>query len=134
MSSFIILHQDKYYYNAEFDCYNLCRGAQNPEGVARLMECVIASYNDENAQAISDKKHIDDYGWSQDMIDMRNEVRRLTRENPVRDLYGGLPDDISSMISNAISEPLNGNEWYSVRESIADAVQKGVDSANSQLS
>ena len=65
---------------------------------------------------------------------MRNEVRRLTRENPVRDLYGGLPDDISSMISNAISEPLNGNEWYSVRESIADAVQKGVDSANSQLS
>ena len=125
---------DKYYYNAEFDCYNLCSGAQNPEGVARLMECVIASYNDENAQAISDKKHIDDYGWSQDMIDMRNEVRRLTRENPVRDLYGGLPDDISSMISNAISEPLNGNEWYSVRESIADAVQKGVDSANSQLS
>ena len=38
---------DKYYYNAEIDCYNLCKGAQNPEGVARLMECVIASYNDE---------------------------------------------------------------------------------------
>ncbi|MGN1136044.1 MAG: carbohydrate ABC transporter substrate-binding protein [Oscillospiraceae bacterium] len=125
---------DKYYYNAEIDCYNLCVGAGNPEGVARLMECIIASYSDENAQAISDQKHIDDFGWTDEMIEMRNEVRRLTKENPVRDIYGGLPNDISTIISDAISQPLNGTDWYSVRESITDAVDAGIEEANAKIS
>lgn len=124
---------DKYYYNAEIDCYNLCVGAGNPEGVARLMECVIASYSDENAQAINDQKHKDDYGWSDEMIEMRNEVRRLTQENPVRDIYGGLSNDVSKIISDAINQPLGGTDWYSVRESVNDVVNNGVDEVNEQI-
>ena len=125
---------DKYYYNAEIDCYNLCMGAGNPEGVARLMECVIASYSDENAIAINDQKHKDDFGWTDEMIEMRNEVLRLTQENPVRDVYGGLPDDISSVISESIGKPLNGEDWYQTRESINDFVSLQIDQINSQLS
>lgn len=124
---------DKYYYNAELDCYNLCMGAGNPEGVVRLMECIIASYDDENAQAISDQKNKDDYGWTDEMIEMRNEVRRLTRENPVKDIYGGLPTDTANMISDAINQPLNGNDWYTVRQSVADAVNSGIEDANKQI-
>ncbi|MCM1060201.1 MAG: carbohydrate ABC transporter substrate-binding protein [Eubacterium sp.] len=124
---------DKYYYNAELDCYNLCQGAGNPEGVIKLMECVIASYDDENAQAISDKKHIDDYGWSQEMIDMRNEVRRLTQENPVRDIRDGLTSDLSSLIGDAVGQPILGTDWYSVRESNADAINIQIDEINRQI-
>ena len=121
---------DKYYYNAEFDCYNLCKGAQNPEGVARLMECVIASYSDENAIEISNEKHKNDFGWTDEMLEMKREVKRLTTENPVRDIYGGMPSETSSIISDAINQPIQGGDWYSVRESITEAVDLSVQEVN----
>lgn len=124
---------DKYYYNAEIDCYNLCKGAGNPEGVARLMECVIASYYDENAQQISNEKHKSDYGWSDEMLEMKAEVKRITTENPVRDIYGGLPSETSNVISDAINQPLQGNDWYSVRDSVYDTVDVGINDANDQI-
>ena len=124
---------DKYYYNAEIDCYNLCKGAGNPEGVARLMECVIASYYDENAQQISNEKHKSDYGWSDEMLEMKAEVKCITVENPVRDIYGGLPTETANIISDAINQPLQGNDWYSVRDSVYDTVEVGVNDANDQI-
>ena len=124
---------DKYYYNAEIDCYNLCKGAQNPEGVARLMECVIASYNDESAIKISDEKHKNDYGWSDEMVEMKHEVHRLTSENPVRDIYGGLPSDYSTLLSDSINQAINGTDWYSTRDSIVDTVNTGLEEINAQI-
>ncbi|MGN0695247.1 MAG: ABC transporter substrate-binding protein [Oscillospiraceae bacterium] len=125
---------DKYYYNAEIDCYNLCKGAGNPEGTVRFMECIIASYYDENARQISNDKHISDYGWTEEMLEMKEEVRTLTVENPVRDIYGGLPTDTANMISDAINQPIQGSDWYSVRDSIASAVDTCVDEVNGQIS
>lgn len=124
---------DKYYYKAELDCYNLCKGAQNPEGVARLMECVIASYYDENAQLIGDEKHKSDYGWSDEMIEMKHEVKRLTAENPVIDVYGGLPTDYANLISDCINKPIQGEDWYSVRDSANDVIEFGVDEVNAAV-
>lgn len=124
---------DKYYYNAEIDCYNLCKGAGNPEGVARLMECIIASYSDENSIQISNEKHKSDYGWTDEMIEMKDEVKRLTVANPVRDIYGGLPTETSTLVSDAINQPLQGNDWYSVRDSVYDAIDLGVNDANDQI-
>ena len=124
---------DKYYYNAGLDGYNLCSGAGNPEGAARLMECVIASYDDENAVKISDDKHKEDYGWTDEMIEMKKEVERLTNENPIADVYGGLPKDTADIVGNLINQPLTGTDWYTARESIFDAVQVGVDDVNGQI-
>ncbi|MGN0666510.1 MAG: carbohydrate ABC transporter substrate-binding protein [Huintestinicola sp.] len=124
---------DKYYYNAEIDCYNLCKGAGNPEGVARLMECIIASYDDENSRQISNEKHKSDYGWTDEMLEMKDEVKRLTVENPVRDIYGGLPSDTANLVSDAINQPLQGNDWYSVRDTSFDAIDMGINDANDQI-
>jgi len=124
---------DKYYYNAGIDCYNLCTGAGNPEGAARLMECVIASYDDENAVRINEEKHKNDFGWTDEMIEMKKEVERLTNENPIADIYGGLPKDTADIVGNLINQPLTGTDWYTARESIFDAVQVGVDDVNSQI-
>jgi len=124
---------DKYYYNAGIDCYNLCTGAGNPEGAARLMECVIASYDDENAVRINEEKHKNDFGWTDEMIEMKKEVERLAEENPIADVYGGLPKDTADIIGNLINQPLTGTDWYTARESVFDAVQVGVDDVNSQI-
>ncbi|MBQ2824476.1 MAG: extracellular solute-binding protein [Oscillospiraceae bacterium] len=124
---------DKYYYNAELDCYNLCVGAQNPEGVIKLMECVIAAHSDPDAQEIDNEKHKADYGWTDEMIEMRAEVERLTQENPVRDVYGGLSSDLSSLISDSINQPIQGTDWYTVKESIYDTVELQIEEINGQL-
>lgn len=124
---------DKYYYNAEFDSYNLCKGAGNPDGVARLMECIIASYYDENAIAINNEKMKSDYGWSDEMIEMKEEVHRLTIENPVRDMYNGLSDDAATIIGDAVSKPIYGTDWYSTRDSVNDMVNTYVDEINAQI-
>ena len=124
---------DKYYYNAEFDCYNLCVGAQNPEGVARLIECVIASYYDENTIRINEDKLRNDYGWADEMIEMKKEVARLTQENPVRDVYGGLSTDLSQIIGDSFNMPLQGTDWYTVRESVNDTVESMIGEINAQI-
>ena len=124
---------DAYYLPAGLEAYMLCKGAQNPEGVARLMECVIASYNDENAIRISDEKHKNDYGWSDEMVEMKHEVHRLTSENPVRDIYGGLTSDYSALLGDSINKAINGTDWYSTRDSIIDTVNTGLEEINAQI-
>lgn len=126
-------HDPKYYYNAGIDGYNLCAGAGNPEGTARLMECLIASYDDENAVKINEDKHKADFGWTDEMIEMKREIDRLAAENPIADIYGGLPKDTADMLGNLVNQPLTGTDWYSGRESMFDAVQIGVDEVNAQI-
>lgn len=124
---------DKYYYNAEIDCYNLCMGAGNPEGTVRLMECVIASYSDENAQAISNQKRKDDYGWTDEMLEMKAEVLKITQANPMRDIFNGLPTDAANLVNNAVNQPITGTDWYSVKESVYDSVDAQINDVNEQL-
>ncbi|MGN0691458.1 MAG: hypothetical protein ACI4K7_03820 [Oscillospiraceae bacterium] len=38
------------------------------------------------------------------------------------------------MISNAINQPIQGSDWYSVRDSIASAVDSCVEEVNGQIS
>lgn len=38
---------------------------------------------------------------------------------------------LTSVLS--INQPLGGTDWYSVRESVNDAVNKGVDEVNKQI-
>lgn len=97
------------------------------------MECVIASYNDENAIRISDEKHKNDYGWSDEMVEMKHEVHRLTSENPVRDIYGGLTSDYSALFGDSINQAINGTDWYSTRDSIVDTVNTGLEEINAQI-
>lgn len=104
---------DEYYLHAGLDAYMLCKGSQNPEGVARFMECIIASYSDESTKAINIDKMKNDYGWSDEMIEMESTIAEMTAEHPVCDLLNGIPTDASSIITSGdtgINAPLGGKE------------------------
>lgn len=45
---------DEYSNNTKLECYDLCRRANNPAGAVQLIECLIASYNDESIAAKSE--------------------------------------------------------------------------------
>lgn len=127
---------DEYYLHAGIDAYMLCKGAQNPEGVARFMECIIASYSDENTKAINTEKMKNDYGWSDEMIEMEATIAEMTAEHPVYDLMNGIPSEVSSIVTsgdNGINAPLNGKEWYPVRDAIVDVVSGELDNFNSAI-
>ena len=127
---------DEYYLHAGIDAYMLCKGAQNPEGVARFMECIIASYSDENTKAINTEKMKNDYGWSDEMIEMEATIAEMTAEHPVYDLMNGIPSEVSSIVTsgdNGINAPLNGKEWYPVRDAIVDVVSGELDNFNNAI-
>lgn len=127
---------DKYYLPAGLDAYMLCKGAQNPEGVARFMECIIAASYDEGAREIADNKLRNDYGWTDEMIEMRYKVSELTAENPMYSIHTGCPTDMYNMLDSGeygIRAAFYGHDWPSVRESLAEAVTVLIDEFNQSL-
>lgn len=126
------------YQAAVAEGYVLCKGATNPEGVARFAECTILAVNDPATIAITDRKTMDDSKWSQDLIDRVKEFNRLAREYPVVDLASGCSTDIASYTTEGggqvgIRAAFHGTDWASNRESIADPIIMLVDEVNTEL-
>lgn len=127
---------DKYYLPAGLDAYMLCKGAQNPEGVARFMECIIASSYDEGAIEIADQKRRDDYGWTDEMIEMRYKIDELTAENPMYSIHTGCPTDMYNILDSGeygIRAAFYGHDWPSVRESLGEAIDVLTEEFNESL-
>ncbi len=118
--------------------YALCKGAQNPQGVALFAECQILGSNDESAIAISDRKAMDDYGWSQELIDKNKAINEIARQYPVVDLAAGCSTDIASLTTDGgdqigLRAALHGVDWATNREAIADTVIMLVDEVDQNV-
>ena len=127
---------DKYYVPAGIEAYLLCKGAQNPEGVMRFMECIMTANADERTQQINLEKNRNDYGWTDEMIAMQDKIIEMTRENPVYDLHAGVQLDLYNLLDSGetgIRAAFYGGDWIAVRESISDAVDLYVEEFNSQM-
>ena len=127
---------DKYYMPAAMEKtgFLMCKGGQNPEGVIKFCECLIASYNDEKAYEITDKLAMNDYGWTQEMVDMLHEVNEKTNEAPVYDFYNGISEDLKTILDSGdgtgMRSPARGVAWSEVRLAAEESVQMMVDEFN----
>lgn len=127
---------DKYYLPAGLEAYMLCRGAQNPEGVMRFMECILAANSDDRTKQIAVEKMKTDYGWTDEMIEMNDKITKLTRENPVYDLHNGSPTDLYDLVDSGdygIRAAFAGVEWSTVRDELIGAVEIYIEEFNDQL-
>ena len=118
--------------------YALCKGAQNPAGVALFAECQILGSNDESAIAISDRKAMDDYGWSQELVDKNKAINEIARQYPVVDLAAGCSTDIASLTTDGgdtigLRAALHGVDWATNREAIAETVIMLVDEVDQNV-
>ena len=118
--------------------YALCKGAQNPAGVALFAECQILGSNDESAIAISDRKAMDDYGWSQELVDKNKAINEIARQYPIVDLAAGCSTDIASLTTDGgdtigLRAALHGVDWATNREAIADTVIMLVDEVDQNV-
>ncbi|MDE5859561.1 MAG: extracellular solute-binding protein, partial [Oscillospiraceae bacterium] len=126
---------DNYYLPAGLEAYMLCKGAQNPEGVLRFMECILAANSDDRTKEIALEKRRNDYGWTEEMIEMYDKITQMTRENPVYDLHSGCPTDLYNLIDSGetgIRAAFAGLDWATVRESLVDATDIYIEEFNAQ--
>lgn len=123
---------DKYYQPASLNGYVMVKGGDNPEGVVRFVESKrFTLLNDEIGQ-ISINQFKNDYGWSDEMIEMKNEAERLTKENPVFDFYKGVSSDVEALIDSGeygIRASLNGIPWSETLDSSYDTVNQLIEDA-----
>lgn len=124
---------DKYYLPGSLEGYLMCKGAQNPEGVVKFLECTLTVARDEELNALNKQKIIDDYGWREDMADMMYKVNDMTRENPVFELYAGTSNDIKSLLDTAKTAASGGTEWNTTVETYSDTIDMLVDEINQKL-
>lgn len=116
------------------DGYLLCKGAANPEGVARFAECGIVAGMEEDTDEIGREKIKKDYGWTDEMLDHYDECCRLAREYPVYELGSGVSSDFNSIVTSyATYEPFRGGSYASLREETADTAEVLLAEANDFL-
>lgn len=115
--------------------FTLCKGASNPEGVARFAECCIAASISEDTIRITNEKRKKDFGWTDSMIEQYNECVRAAKENPYYDFSFGISDDFYSAIPNTvINGSFNGEDPASLKDMVRDVGNLLVDEFNGELS
>ena len=126
---------DEYYIPARVTGYMLVSGAPNPDGVACYLYCEAAAVGSEEADKITHDQYINEYGWTEDMWEMRNTIYDMLKEHPCFDFYTGISATMTDALDNPIKDSYHQNNisWIQTREEVYDRVQAEVDKANEKL-
>lgn len=122
---------DEYYLSTGFETYMFVSGGSNPEGVARYLDCKRFVHLDEATKAIADNQFKADYGWTQEMLDMKDSMQELAEKNPVIDISNGVSQDCGTLLNDALRQTARGTPWNETYESIYATVEKYLDKINS---
>lgn len=127
---------DTYYMSSRVDGYNLCKGAPNPEGFAAYMDCLMAAKND--AKEIYKNTLINDYKWSEEMYEMREETYRLAAEHPVFNFANGISAEMDSAYEGLSQGTMitGGDQktWTEIRGEYEKQVDFLIKEANTKIS
>ena len=122
---------DEYYIPTGFESYMFVKGGSNPEGVARYLDCKRFTHLDEDTKSVADKQFIDDYGWTQEMLDMKDSMQELAEENPVIDISNGVSEDCGVLLNDSLRLTSRGTPWNETYEAIYATVDKYLENINS---
>lgn len=127
---------DKYYVSTGVQGYLLCKNAPNPEGFAAYMNCLRVS--NEETQNIGEEQLKDEYGWTDEMIEMRKTIYDLARTNPVYDFEYGVTAELSTLMDTVNQATMvTGGGATTWTECVAEnekAVDYLINEANSNIS
>lgn len=121
---------DEYYVPTGLEAYMFVSGGSNPEGVARYLDCKRFILVDKDTRKIADDQMQADYGWTDEMVEMKNSMQELAEDNPVIDLSKGVSKDCGDLLDSSLRNTTRGVPWSETYDSIASTVQKYIDDAN----
>ena len=127
---------DAQYVPSRIHGFCICKNAPNPEGVAAFLDCTRYAETDEAARKITLEQFQKDYGWTDEMMDMREEIYALAAEHPVFEFSQGVSKDLASLADNVIKatmHPAEPETWSSVVASNQAAIDYLIDEAQEDL-
>lgn len=128
----------KPYCGSTISGYAICKDAANPIGVVRFAECEIVAAQDPDAVAISDRKMMDDCGWTQEIIDRINECNDLARQYPVYDMASGVSKKVGNKLTNdgqtGMRAPFHTDkDWATIKAEAKDMVDIEIQTVDADL-
>ena len=100
------------------------------------MECTLAANFDESSKQIANDRLKNDYGWTDEMIEMRQKINEMTAEHPIYSIHTGVPTDLMNILDSGdqgIRAPFYGHDWPTVREALAPAADLLIEEFNASL-
>lgn len=127
---------DAQYIPSRVHGFSIVKGAQNPEGVAAWLDCTRYAEADPKAKQITADQLTNDYGWTQEMIDMREEIYKMAAEHPVFEFAIGVSKDIANLTDNIIKgtmHPSDPKSWTAVVEENKNALDFLINEAQEDI-
>ena len=124
---------DEYYIPASMNAYCFVKGGSNPEGVAKYLDCKRLTLLNPDIKRIADQQFIDDYAWTEEMVEMKNTLDEMAMANPVIDFKNGITTDLASLIDDSgtgVRASGKGLPWNETLGALKDPVQTMIDEAN----
>ena len=124
---------ENYFIPANMNSYCFVKGGANPEGVAKFLDCKRLTLLNEQIRELSDNQFTKDYGWTEDMVVMKNDMDALAMQNPVIDFKNGVTSDIASILDDSttgVRASAKGVLWSETLGALKDPVQTMIDEAN----
>lgn len=126
---------DHYYQASRIHGYNLVQGAKNPEGVGAFLDCSKVAASDESIKQITIDTLRDEYKWSEDMLDMYQNVIQLAKDYPVLEFYGGVSEAVAKdfdQVSRGTMIP-GEKSWTEMRAEYQESIAYRINQANNEL-
>jgi ABC-type glycerol-3-phosphate transport system substrate-binding protein len=127
---------DTYYISSRIEGYNLCKDAPNPEGFAAYMNCLMVCKD--STQNITEDTLINEYKWTQEMVDMRETIYEMAAANPVFDLQDGVSSELSTQMESVSQATMltggNATTWTQCLSEYEKSVDFLVNEANTKIS
>lgn len=121
---------DDYYIPVGMESYVFVKGGQNPEGVAKYLDCKRYVHLNEEVKAISDQQMIDDYGWTEEMIEMKKSMQELADANPIVDFSKGVSSDCGDLLDSNLRNAARGTPWNETYDAIYATVDTYISEVN----
>ncbi len=121
---------DNYYIPAGIDSYLFVKNGDNPEGVGKYLDCKRYVICNQNLRDIYDSETKKDFGWSDEMLEMKEKMNEIALENPIFDFSKGSSFDISELVDEGLRQSAYGTPWSETFNSIYPAVQTLIDEIN----
>lgn len=127
---------DTMYVPSRVHGFCICKGAQNPEGVGAWLDCTRYAEIDPAAHQITMDQFQNDYGWTDEMMEMREEVYARAAEHPVFEFAQGVSSDMSSITDSVIKNAMNPagtKTWAQTVQENKAAIEFLIEEAQSKI-
>ena len=125
----------EYYIDSVPSGYCLVKNAPNPEGVALLAACDRFRIIDPTVVRIDERQKREKLGWTQEMLDMWNEMYKIAKSRTTIVQYTNLGDAMEYLNSMILFNGRNlQNTWAELKESNKEALDYSIEELNDMLS